>query len=145
MAKKEYPLITRLKKLLSIFNAYNSRGQTTKSVLPPMNEAVADIISAVRIIEAGLGHIGEAYFDEDELKHEFAHIALFAINLPTTIKYDAGYWSYALDLVDPEKFEEGAEAVNLEQIELLSAALNRIITIKRENRDKALQAGLLDE
>ena len=145
MAKKEHHIITRLKKLRPVFNAIFSRTTSTKHAMGIMSISIASIVQEAQTIQTGLRHLEESHLDSQQLSDEFAHLVTFAINLPSTIQYDVGYWSYALDLVDPEKFEEGAEAVNLEQIELLSAALNRIVVVKQAYRDKALQAGLLDE
>ena len=143
MPKEEHWLITRLKKLRPVFNAYFARTTTIEHVLPVMSTNVLAIIEAAQAVQAGLSHLEEGHFDSKELSNEFAHLTTFAINLPATIQGDAGYWSYALDLVDPNAFEEGAESVNLGQIELLTAALNRVVAIKRELRDKAKDMGAL--
>jgi len=79
-----------------------------------------------------MGHITEAYVDSQGLSDKFAHLVTFAINLPTTIEGDAGYWSYGLNLVDVDKFAEGAESCSVERLEAFVEALEKIISIKKE-------------
>lgn len=132
---KEFSTITRLKKLLSVFNAYYSRGETVKNTLPTMSTSVANIIRDAKVIEAGLGHIREGHFDSQELSNEFAHLVTFAVNLPVTIEGDGDFWGYALNLVDLATFREGAEYCDIQQIDNLLRILNEVRAIKIDIRD----------
>lgn len=136
MPKKQHYLITRLQNLRPVFNAFFSRTQTTRTALPPMNEAVSNIVRDAQVIATGLRHIEEGYFDSQELSNEFAHLTQFAINLPTTIEGDAGFWGYALNLVDLRTFREGAEYCEIEQIREFIRVLDEVVTIKQEIRDE---------
>ena len=144
MPKKEYGIITRLRGMKGIFERVFTRREVAEQILPTMAEEIANIIRACQTLQAGLSHLQEAHFDDKALTDEIAHVATFAMNLPVVIRGDAGYWGYALDLVDPPAFEEAAESVNLEQLELLAEALLRVRAIKRDYRDKSrMEGGIL--
>lgn len=135
---KEHFLITRLKKLRSVYNAIFSRTATTKHVLPAMGTSVANIIKDAQVIQAGLLHIQESYFDDQQLSDEFAHLVTFAINLPATLEGDGSFWGYALNMVDLKTFKEGAEYCNIEELQAFSKVLEEIIAIKisiRKDKD----------
>lgn len=134
---KEHSTITRLKKLMSVFNAYFSRGETVKNTLPAMTTSIANIMRDAKVIEAGIGHIREGHFDSQELSNEFAHLVTFAANLPVTIEGDGDFWGYALNLVDLGAFKEGAEYCDIEQIDDFIAVLNGVRAIKIDIRDAA--------
>lgn len=129
---KEHWLITRLKKLHPIFNAYEDRATTTKLSLPPMNASIANIIKDAQAVQVGLRHIEEGHFDSSELGHEFAHITTFAINLPITIEGDGSFWGYALSLVSDDAFKEGIEFCSTVRIERLLKVANDVLLIKLE-------------
>jgi hypothetical protein len=135
MPKQEHYSITRLGNLRRVFNAFFSRTQSTKLALPPMNVAVANIVRDAQVIAAGLRHIEEGHFDSQELSNEFAHLTQFAISLPETIAGDAGFWGYALNLVDLRTFREGAEYCEIEQLRDFIGILNQVVAIKQEIRD----------
>lgn len=78
-----------------------------------------------------MGHITEAYADSQGLSDKFAHLVTFAINLPTTIEGDDGYWGFALNLVNLDTFKKGAEYCEIEQLELFASALQEVIAIKK--------------
>jgi hypothetical protein len=128
----EHYLITRLKKLRPVFNAFFSRTATVEHVLPKMSLSVSTIVKEAQAIQTGLGHLEEAHFDSQALSDEFAHLVTFATNLPVTLEWDKGFWGYALNLVDLKVFQEGAEEVELEKLQELNKSLQEIITIKQE-------------
>lgn len=129
---KEHWIITRLKKLRPVFNAYFNRTATTEHALPKMSASVASIIKEAQIVQTGLKHIEEGHFDSQALSDEFAHITTFAINLPTTIEGDGGFWGYALNLVSGDAFKEGVEYCGIERIEDFISVLNDVLRIKLE-------------
>lgn len=137
MAKKEHWLITRLQKLRPVFNAVFSRTSTTVRALPVMNVSVARIIEDAKIIQAGLGHIEEGHFDSQQLSDEFAHLTQFAITLPEIVEGDGSFWGYGLNLVSRGTFKEGAGYCEVEQLQDFIAALNEVITIKKEIEARA--------
>lgn len=126
----EHFIITRLKKLRPIFNAIFSRTATTQHVLPRMSVSIANIVKEAQSIQAGLGHLEEGYLNSQELSNEFAHLVTFAINLPETIEEDGTFWGYALGLVDPKTFGEGAEYCSIEQLKTFRKIINKVISIK---------------
>lgn len=132
MPKTEHHVVTRLPMLRRVYNAIFGRTRTVEHALPAMNTSIGNIIRDARVIEAGLGHIGEAYFDSQELSDEFAHLVTFAINLPTTIEGDGGFWGYALNLVEAGAFKEGVEYCSIERIEDFITVLNEVLAMKRE-------------
>lgn len=138
MAKKEHYLITRLKKLRPVFNAFFSRTATTKAALPVINVSVANIIKDAQAIQNAIRHIEEGYFDSQELSNEFAHLAQFGINLETTIEHDGGFWGYALSVVDRHTFREGAEYCDLEQLQNLTNIIDEVMVVKLAIRDRKL-------
>lgn len=137
MSKKEHYLVSRLKKLRPIFDAFFSRTETVKHALPQMDVSIANIIRDARVIEAGLGHIREGYFDSQELSDEFAHIVTFALALPDTLEGDGGFWGYALNLVNLGTLKDGAEYCEIEQLENFIWAFNEVLAVKRDIRDRA--------
>lgn len=130
MTQKKHYLIDRLADFRRVFNAIFSRTATVKHAIPKMNQSIAEIISAAKVLEAGMGHITEAYFDSQQLSDKFAHLVTFAINLPSTIEGDDGYWGYAVSLVDTGTFRKGIESVDLEKLQELDKALQEVIAIK---------------
>lgn len=133
---KEHSYITRLKKLLPIWNAYYDRKETTRTVVPPMHEAVAAIIKSAQTIEAGLDHLDEANFDSEELSRESGRITQIAVSLPDIFESDGSFWGYLLDLVNLETFRGGAEYLEVEQIDNLIWVLNEVKAIKVQIRDE---------
>ena len=129
---KEHHQITRLGKLRTVFNAIFHRTATTRHALPKMSASIASIIQEAQVIQTGIRHIEEGHFDSQALSDEFAHLTTFAINLPTTIEGDGGFWGYALNLVDLHTFKEGVGYCEIEQIENFIWVLNEVITVKRD-------------
>lgn len=148
MAKKEHYLITRLKKLRPVFNAFFSRTATTTAALPVINVSTATIIKAAQAIQNVARHIEEGHFDSQELSNEFAHLAQFGINLETTVEYDGGFWGYALSVVDKDAFKEGTEYCDLEQLQNLDKIIDEVLVVKLAIRDRKLvniEVGELEE
>lgn len=139
---KEHPIITRLKKLRPVFNAYFARTETVKHAIPAMSASVLNIIKDAQVIQAGLMHIEEGHFDSQQLSDEFAHLVTFAINLPVTIEGDGDFWGYALNLVDGGTFKEGAEYCSIERIEDFIQVLNEVLTIKQDIRANSIDLDL---
>jgi hypothetical protein len=139
--------MTRIKEgLKSVFDRFFDRTKITTDELPVMAEDVTTIISKARHLQGAISRIAAGHVDAQELSNEFAHIVTFAINLPYTMKHDGTFWSYALDLVDAEPggtFEIGAEGVYVEQLMLQRDALNRVIALKLEYRDRARDTGVV--
>lgn len=135
MAKKSHYLIDRLEDFRRVYNAIFHRTATVEHAIPRMNESIANIIRDASIIQAGMGHITEAYSDSQPLSDKFAHLVTFAINLPTTIEGDGGFWGYALGLVDGDAFKEGVEYQSIERIDDFIQVLQEVKAVKLEIRD----------
>lgn len=129
---REHYLITRLKKLRPVFNAIFHRTATTKHALPIVSASIANVIKEAQIAQIALGHMEEGHFDSQQLSDEFAHITTFAINLPTTLEGDGGFWGYALSLVGDDTFKEGVKYCSRERIERFIEVLNDVLVIKLE-------------
>lgn len=93
---------------------------------------MANIVRDAAIIQAGMGHITEAYADSQGLSDKFAHLVTFAINLPTTIEGDEGYWAFALNLVSLDTFRKGAEYLDIKLIDSFIRVLEDVRAIKLE-------------
>lgn len=141
MKKKGHYGIDLLKRLGSVFRAYDDRAATVSQTTPTMHEAVKEIINSARKIEAGLGHIDEAHFDREELKYEFARITQIAISLPEIFEGDGSFWGYILDMVNLETFRGGAEYCDIERLQNFVWVLNETIALKLEKK----QAGEKDD
>lgn len=138
----EHHIITRLKKFLPVFNAYFSKDATTEHATRVMHVSIANIIRDAQAIAVGLSHIDEAHFDRKELSDEFAHLVTFAINLPTTIEGDGGFWGYALGLVDGDAFKAGVEYQSIERIDDFIQVLQKVRAIKVEIGNRAVDLDL---
>lgn len=79
-----------------------------------------------------MGHITEGYADSQGLSDKFAHLVTFAINLPTTVEGDEGYWVWALGWVHLDTFRKAVESLSIGLIDDFIKVLQEVKAIKLE-------------
>lgn len=115
--------------LRPVWRAVFRQKTAMENTLPRMAHNIDQIMGAARALEAALVHLRRTSIGDDQYQ-SLVHLTMFAENLPLLFQRDPGLWGYALALVEPDIFGEGAEAVELEQLLLLQERLRVIIAEK---------------